>query len=86
MARLRNIIGPQLRKLRYAADLSQPELAAKCQRLGWDIERDTIAKIEAGSRWVPDAELVLLARVLAVEITALFPARPERLALSIVDH
>jgi len=29
-----------------------PALAAKCQRIGWDIERDTIAKIEAQNRWV----------------------------------
>ena len=84
MAPRRNIIGPQLRKLRYAAEMSQPELAAKCQRFGWDIERDTIAKIESGTRWVADAELVVLAKVLGVEINALFPSRPDRLALSIL--
>jgi hypothetical protein len=35
-------------------------LPAKCQRLGWDIGRDTVAKIEAGIRWVGDFELVYL--------------------------
>jgi hypothetical protein len=29
-------------------------LAAQCQRMGWDITRDTIAKIEAHKRWVGD--------------------------------
>jgi transcriptional regulator with XRE-family HTH domain len=85
MPRPRNIIGPQLRKLRYAADLSQPELAARCQRLGWDVARDAIAKIEAQTRWVPDAELLLLARVLSVEVSALYPPRAERLALAVLD-
>jgi transcriptional regulator with XRE-family HTH domain len=73
MQRPRNIVGPQVRRLRSAAGLSQPALAAKCQRTGWDIERDTIAKIEGQTRWVSDAELVMLARCFAVTIEALFP-------------
>ena len=32
--------------------LSQSALAAKCQLTGWDIGRDTIAKIEGQMRWV----------------------------------
>lgn len=73
MQRPRNIIGPQLRRLRSAAGLSQPALAAKCQLIGWDIERDTIAKIEGQSRWVSDAELVMLARCFGVPIDKLLP-------------
>jgi hypothetical protein len=38
--------------------LSQPALAAKCQLLGWDVGRDTIAKIGGQTHWVGDAELV----------------------------
>jgi len=41
------------RRLRNAAGLSQPALAAACQRRGWDIERDTIAKIEGGGSGAP---------------------------------
>ena len=52
----KNIIGPEVRRLRYVAALSQPALAAKCHRIGWDIERDTIAKIERQSRNVSDVE------------------------------
>jgi hypothetical protein len=53
--------------------LSQPALAAKCQRIGWDIERDTIAKIEGQTRWVSDAELVMLAKCLRITIDELLP-------------
>ncbi len=73
MHRPRNLIGPQLRRLRSAAGLSQPAFAAKCQRIGWDIERDTIAKIEGQTRWVSDAELVMLARCFRVAIDELLP-------------
>jgi transcriptional regulator with XRE-family HTH domain len=60
----RNIIGPQLRRLRYERGLSQPDFAAACQRVGWDISRDIVARIEGQSRWVADFELVVIARVL----------------------
>lgn len=69
----KNIVGPQVRRLRSEQKLSQPALAVKCQRLGWAIERDTIAKIEAGTRWVGDFELVYLARALKVNFDGLFP-------------
>lgn len=67
-------MGEQVRRLRCDRGLSQPAFAAKCQRLGWDIARDTIAKIEARKRWVGDFELVFLARSLGVPLDALFPA------------
>lgn len=69
-----NIIGPQLRRLRYERGLSQPELAAACQRKGWDIGRDTVANIEGQRRWVADFELLFLARVLSVPVETLLPA------------
>lgn len=75
MKKGRNIVGEQVRRLRYERKLSQPQLAAKCQRLGWDIGRDTIAKIEAGARWVGDFELVFLARALDVNLNDLFSGR-----------
>ncbi|AHF89778.1 transcriptional regulator [Opitutaceae bacterium TAV5] len=68
----KNIVGPTVRRLRDAQNLSQTELAARCQRLGWDISRDTIAKIEGGSRWVGDFELVPLAKALKANIQDLF--------------
>ena len=75
MARTKNIIGPQIRLLRYERELSQPALAAKCQLLGWDISRDTIAKIEGQNRWVGDSEFVFLAIALNVPLHRLLPTK-----------
>jgi len=83
MARTKNIIGPQVRLLRYERELSQPALAARCQLLGWDISRDTIARIEGQTRWVGNSELVFLAIALDVPLHSLLPlnvrgnSRPE---------
>jgi transcriptional regulator with XRE-family HTH domain len=63
-AQKKNIFGPQVRRLRVAANLSQAVLAAICQRIGWDIDRNTIAKIEGRMRWVGDFELLYLAKAL----------------------
>ena len=68
-----NLVGSQIRRLRTEQGLSQPDLAAKCQRLGWDVGRDIIARIEAQIRLVTDTELVFLARSLGVPLVSLFP-------------
>ena len=68
-----NVVGGQVRRIRSKQGLSQPELAAKCQRLGWDIGRDIIARIETGLHLVTDSELLFLARALNVEVASLFP-------------
>jgi transcriptional regulator with XRE-family HTH domain len=70
------MVGPQIRRIRGESNLTQIALAERCQRLGWDISRDTLAKIEAQSRWVADFELAFLARVLSVSPEALFPPHP----------
>ena len=71
----KNVVGPQVRRLRNASGMSQTALAAACQRAGWDIERDTISKIEGGRRWVGDAELLELAKALRRPLVDLFPAK-----------
>lgn len=68
-----NVIGEQVRKLRYARELTQETLAAKCNVLGWDLSRGTLAKIESGVRCVTDAELFVLAKALKREIADLYP-------------
>jgi len=68
-----NLVGPQIRRIRCEQGLSQPALAAKCQRLGWDVGRDIIARIEAGIRLVTDSELVFLAGALGAPLVSLFP-------------
>lgn len=73
MAKTQNIVGPQIRKLRYEQNLTQDELAARCQRIGFDLSRGTLSKIEAGLRCVTDRELADLAKALNVEIVRLYP-------------
>ena len=69
-----NIVGPQIRKLRYERDISQAELAARCEVMGFVVSRGTLAKIEAGIRCVNDQELWIIARSLRVSLDALYPS------------
>ena len=73
-----NIIGRQVGKLRNQRGLSQNQVAMKCQRMGWDVSRTIIAKIESGIRCVSDSELLLLARALEVSVSDLFPRGNKR--------
>ena len=68
-----NVIGPQLRRLRRIARLSQAELAARCQVSGYDLSRESLAKIEGRNRSVTDAEVLLLAEALRKPFETLFP-------------
>jgi transcriptional regulator with XRE-family HTH domain len=81
--KLKNIVGPQVRRLRSERGWSQPAFAAECQRKGWDIDRDTVAKIEGQSRRVSDFEIVVLSRIFAVPFETLLPdSRTVRVAIS----
>jgi transcriptional regulator with XRE-family HTH domain len=68
-----NLIGPQVRKLRTQKNWTQAELAAKLQVEGWDVSRESLAKLEAQFRRAPDCELLFLAEVLGVQLKELFP-------------
>ena len=67
----RNLVGPQIRRIRSQQGLTQEELAAKCQVLGHDISRSTLAKIEAQIRCATDYDIVAVAKALKVEVTKL---------------
>lgn len=56
-----------------SAELSQADLAARCNIQGWDVSRETVAKIEAQIRWVADFELICLASALRVKVADLLP-------------
>jgi transcriptional regulator with XRE-family HTH domain len=73
MSKDQNIVGPQIRKLRYQRELTQDMLAARCARYGWDISRATLSKVEAQLRCVTDSELLILAHALRVGLTEIFP-------------
>lgn len=59
-----NIVGDRVRQLRCAQKMTQNDLVARCQCIGWHVIRETIIKIEHGTRRVIDAEVVLLAQAL----------------------
>jgi transcriptional regulator with XRE-family HTH domain len=67
MSTEQNMIGPMLRSLREAEGLTQAELAARLQLSGWDISRETLAKVESQVRCVTDRELVRFAEALEVD-------------------
>ena len=48
-------------------------LTARCNRIGWDIGENTVAKIEAQYRCVSDREIVFLAKALGVKFNDVFP-------------
>ena len=73
-----NIIGPQVRRIRYARQWSQSKLAAKLQLAGWDISRSGVSKIKARLKFVLDFEFDYLVEVLRVELKELFPNRPQK--------
>lgn len=64
----KNISGDRIREARQKKRLSQSELAAQMQVEGVVIERDSISRIEIGTRFVPDYELPVLARILDVSV------------------
>jgi len=62
----KNICGEKVRSARKALGLSQEELAARLQVKGVNIERDSISRIEIGTRFVADFEIKVLSEILGV--------------------
>lgn len=64
----KNICGSRVREARKALKLKQSELAAKLQTENVLLERDVISRIEIGTRFVSDYELMVLSQVLGVSM------------------
>ncbi len=75
----KNLVGPEVRRLRVEAGFTQEQLAGRLQVHGWDISRVGVSKIEARLRLVNDAELWVLSRVLACNPADLYPSDLELL-------
>jgi transcriptional regulator with XRE-family HTH domain len=67
MIKTQNIVGPVIRELREKKGLTQEQLVAKLNVIGWDLSRTTFAKIEAQIRCVADYEIPVLAASLGIE-------------------
>ena len=59
-----NICGLKIAAHRKQLRKSQRELADDLQRLGLDIDKNAVQRIEAGKRFVTDIELVYISRAL----------------------
>ncbi len=64
----KNICGDRIHEARCKLRLTQSDLAAQLQVNGIIIERDSISRIEIGTRFVADYELRELAKLLKVSV------------------
>ena len=64
----KNICGIRVHEARRNLKLTQSDLAAKLQIAGIIIERDSISRIEIGTRFVSDYELLELSKILKVSV------------------
>ena len=62
----KNICGKRVKEARRRLKLSQENLAARLQVEGVNIERDSVSRIEIGTRFVADYELLALSKILGV--------------------
>ena len=63
-----NLSGDRIHIARKRKKISQAELAAKMQLEGIQMAQDSISRIEIGTRFVPDYELPLYAKILNVSV------------------
>lgn len=77
----KNICGERVRQARVIQRLRQEDLAAKIQTQGVNMERDSISRIEIGTRFVSDFELKIFAKVLGVSVDWLLEDESRRRAI-----
>lgn len=63
----KDIVGKRVKTLRLKHGLTQKQLAEKLQLNGYEFDSLTILRIEKGTRFVPDYEVVALAKVFDVK-------------------
>jgi len=64
----KNICGDRVHEARCKHRMTQSDLAAKLQIAGITIERDSISRIEIGTRFVADYELREFSKILKVSV------------------
>lgn len=64
----KNICGDRVHEARCRLRLTQSDLAAQLQINGIIIERDSVSRIEIGTRFVADYELLELSKILKVSV------------------
>jgi len=80
-----NLVGPQIRKLRYQKGWSQNALATRLQLAGLDKDRTAVGKIESRLVHVSDYQLLYLSEVFGVGLVDLYPRwNPEKSVKDVV--
>ena len=64
----KNLCGDRVREARASLNITQADLAARLQVAGVTMERDSVSRIEIGTRFVTDYELSVLSDVLGVSV------------------
>ena len=65
----KNISGQRIREARIKLHWSQKALAVRLKLEGVELERDSISRLEIGTRFVADYEIKMLAKVLNTSVT-----------------
>ncbi len=73
----KNICGNRVKVARQRQKITQNDLAARLQIEGITIERDSVSRIEIGTRFVADYELTVLAKCLNVSVNWLLEIENE---------
>lgn len=64
----KNLCGDRIREARLKKRITQADLAARLPVADIVMERDSISRIEIGTRFVADYELVVLSEILGVSL------------------
>lgn len=67
-----NVCGKNIKKIRKEQKVTQDELCARMQVMGYQISRSDISKLENGKKFITDFELVGFSKALKVSILDLF--------------
>lgn len=60
----KNLCGNRVKEARARLNITQADLAARLQVAGVTMERDSVSRIEIGTRFVTDYELAVLSDVI----------------------
>lgn len=64
----KNLCGNRVKEAHARLNITQTDLAARLQVAGITMERDSVSRIEIGTRFVTDYELAVLAKILGVSM------------------
>lgn len=67
-----NLLGENIKKIRKSQNITQEDLCARMQVMGYQISRSDISKLENGKKLIADFEIIGFSKALKVDILELF--------------